>query len=164
MVGNDVVMVISDLTPPTLEAYFDESDWKNIQEGFPVEVIFDALPDTVYEGQVVHVDPGLVSQNNTTVVYSIVELDISQTGWGELPVGSAAGIDVIGGRAENAILVPVEALREISDGEYAVFVLEDGEPRMKLVEVGLQDMIYAEIISGIKQGDRVTTGQVETTQ
>ncbi len=164
MVGDEVVLVISDLTPPTLDAYFDESDWKNVQEGFPVEVIFDGLPDSIYEGQVVHVDPGLVSQQNTTVVYAVVELDTTRTGWGELPVGSAAGVDVIGGRAENAVLIPVEALREISEGEYAVFVMEDGEPKMRLVEVGLQDLIYAEIISGIKQGDLVTTGQVETTQ
>jgi len=163
-VGNEVILVISDLTPPTLEAYFDESDWKNIQEGFPVEVIFDALPDSIYEGKVVHVDPGLVSQNNTTVVYSVVEIDISETGWSDLPVGSAAGVDVIGGRAEKVILVPVEALREISDGEYVVFVMEDGQPRMRLVEVGLQDLIYAEILSGIQQGDIVTTGQVETAQ
>jgi len=164
MVGNEVVLVISDLTPPTLNAYFDESDWKNVREGFPVEVIFDALPNSIYEGQVVHVDPGLVSQQNTSVVYAVVELDTSRTGWDELPIGSAAGVDVIGGKAENAILVPVEAVREISDGEYAVFVMVDGEPRMKLVEVGLQDLIYAEIISGVKQGDVVTTGQVETTQ
>ncbi len=161
-VGNEVVLVISDLTPPTLEAYFDESDWKNVREGYPVEVIFDALPDNIFVGGVVHVDPGLVSQNNTTVVYSLVQLDTSKTGWDDLPVGSAAGVDVIGGRAENAILVPVEALREISDDEYAVFVMEDGEPRMKMVEVGLQDLIYAEIISGLKAGDVVTTGQVET--
>ncbi len=161
-VGNEVVIVISDLTPPTLEAYFDESDWNNVQEGYPVEVIFDVLPNLVYEGQVVHVDPGLISQSNTTVVYSLVQLDTSKTGWDDLPVGSAAGVDVIGGRAENAILVPVEALREISDGEYAVFVMEDGEPRIRLVEVGLQDLIYAEIISGLKQGEEVTTGQVET--
>lgn len=164
MVSNDVILVISDLTPPTLDAYFDESDWKNVQEGFPVEVIFDALPDSVYEGQVVHIDPGLVTQDFTTVVYSLVELDTSETGWDDLPVGSAAGVDVIGGKAENAVLVPVEALREISDGEYAVFVIKDGEPRMKLVEVGLQDLIYAEIISGLNQGDVVTTGQVETAQ
>jgi multidrug efflux pump subunit AcrA (membrane-fusion protein) len=161
-VGNEVVLVISDLTPPTLDAYFDESDWKNVQEGYPVEVIFDVLPNLVYEGKVVHVDPGLVSQSNTTVVSSIVELDTSKTGWDDLPVGSAASVDVIGGRAENAVLVPVEALREISDGEYAVFVMEDGEPRMRMVEVGLQDLIYAEIISGLKVGDVVTTGQVET--
>lgn len=164
MVGNEVVLVISDLTPPTLDTYYDESDWKNVQEGFPVEVIFDALPDNVYVGEVTHVDPGLVSQSNTTVVYAVVELDITTTGWDELPIGSAAGVDVIGGKAENAILIPVEALREISEGEYAVFVMEDGQPRMKMVEVGLQDLIYAEIISGLSQGDVVTTGQVETAQ
>ncbi|MCJ7716940.1 MAG: HlyD family efflux transporter periplasmic adaptor subunit, partial [Anaerolineales bacterium] len=164
MIGNEVLLVISDLIPPTLDAYFDESDWKNIQEGFPVEVVFDALPDFVYEGKVVFIDPGLVSQNNTTVVYCLVELDTSQTGWDDLPIGSAAGVDVIGGKAENAILVPVEALREISEGEYAVFVMENGEPRMRLIEVGLQDLIYAEILSGLSQGDVVTTGQVETTQ
>ena len=164
MVGNEVMMVISDLTPPTLDSYFDESDWGNVREGYPVEVIFDALPDDVYVGEVVHVDPGLVTQSNTTVVYAQVEVDTSETGWDDLPVGSAAGVDVIGGKAENAILVPVEALREISEGEYAVFVMEDGEPRMKIVEVGLQDLIYAEIISGLNAGDVVTTGQVETAQ
>jgi HlyD family secretion protein len=164
LVGNEVVMVISNLIPPTLDAYFDESDWKNIQVGFPIEVIFDALPEKTFVGQVVHINPGLVSQNNTTVVYAKVELDISTTGWEDLPVGSAAGVDVIGGKAQNAVLVPVEALREISDGEYAVFVIEDGQPHMMLVEVGLQDLVYAEIISGVNQGDVVSTGQVETAQ
>jgi len=161
-VGDEVVLIISDLVPPTLEAFFDESDWKNVREGYPVEVIFDVLPNQVYHGQVVHVDPGLITQSNATVISSLVELEISSTGWDDLPVGSAAGVDVIGGRAENAILVPVEALRVISDDEFAVFVMEDGEPRMRMVEVGLQDLIYAEIISGLKQGEEVTTGQVET--
>jgi len=164
LIGNEVVMVISNLIPPTLDAYFDESDWKNIQVGFPIEVIFDALPEKTFVGQVVHINPGLVSQNNTIVVYAKVELDISTTGWEDLPVGSAAGVDVIGGKAQNAVLVPVEALREISDGEYAVFVIEDGQPHMMLVEVGLQDLVYAEIISGVNQGDVVSTGQVETAQ
>ena len=164
MVGNGVVMVISDLTPPSLDAYFDESDWKNIQVGFPVEVIFDALPNNIYEGQVIHVEPALVTQQNTSIVHAVVELDTSNTGWENLPIGSAAGVDVIGGKAENAVLVPVEALREISDGEYAVFVMENGEPHITLVEVGLQDLIFVEILSGLKQGDVVTTGQVETMQ
>jgi HlyD family secretion protein len=162
--GSDVVLTIADLTPPTLEAYFDESDWKNIQVGFPVEVVFDALPDVTYEGSVIHVDPALVTQDFTTVVYSLAELDTSTTGWQNLPVGSAADVDVIGGKAENAILVPVEALHEISEGQYAVFVLENGKLQMKLVEVGLQDLVYAEITSGLQEGDVVSTGQVETAQ
>jgi multidrug efflux pump subunit AcrA (membrane-fusion protein) len=164
LVSNETALVISVLTPPTLEAYFDESDWNSIQEGFPVEVIFDALPDDTYSGEVTHVDPGLISQSNSTVIYSVVELDTSESGWDGLPVGSAAGVDVIGGKTENAVLVPIEALRKISEDEYAVFVIEDGEPKMKMVEVGLQDLIYAEIISGLEAGDTVSTGQVETNQ
>ena len=79
-----------------------------------------------------------------------------------LLAGMNAMVDVIGGKAENALLVPVEALRELSPGSYSVFVMEDGQLQMRSVEVGLMDFSYAEIISGLKQGDRVSTGIVET--
>ena len=71
-------------------------------------------------------------------------------------------MEVIGGRAENALLVPVEALRELSPSNYAVFVLVDGQLQVRPVEVGLMDYISAEIISGLEQGDEVSTGIVET--
>jgi multidrug efflux pump subunit AcrA (membrane-fusion protein) len=71
-------------------------------------------------------------------------------------------VDIIGGRAENAVLVPVEALRELGPEEYAVFVVEDGEPTLRIVEVGLIDFVSAEIISGLDAGEIVTTGIVET--
>jgi len=161
-VTQNPILTIAQLTPHTLEIFFDESDWGKVQVGYEVEVIFDALPEKTFLGQVTHIDPSLVNVQNTTVVYGLVELDISTTGWNNLPLNSAAVVDVIGGRAEGVIIVPVEALREISDGEYAVFVLENGEPRMRMVEVGLQDLLYAEIISGLEVGDVVTTGQVET--
>ncbi len=152
----------SEITAHTLEVYFDESDWGKIRVGYEVEVIFDALPEKTFVGQVVHVDPALANEQNTVVVRGLIELDISTTGWNDLPFNSAASVDVIGGRAENVVTVPVEALREISDGEYAVFVLENGELEMRMVEVGLQDLLYAEIVSGLEVGDVVTTGQVET--
>ena len=79
-----------------------------------------------------------------------------------LPIGLNASVDVIGGRATQALLVPVEALREISTGSYAVFVVKDGKPTLTMVEVGLMDLTYAEITSGLNQGDVVTTGIVET--
>ena len=79
-----------------------------------------------------------------------------------LPVGLNASVDVIGGRAEGAVLIPVEALRELSPGEYAVFVMEDGEPKLRLVTVGLVDFTTAEITSGLEAGEIVTTGIVDT--
>jgi hypothetical protein len=40
--------------------------------------------------------------------------------------------------------------------------VEDGEPELRMVEVGLMDLTYAEIISGLAVGDLVSTGIVET--
>jgi multidrug efflux pump subunit AcrA (membrane-fusion protein) len=71
-------------------------------------------------------------------------------------------VDVIGGKAEDAVLIPVEALHEIDGGKYTAFVMENGSPRLRTVEVGLQDITYAEIRSGIEAGEIVTTGIVET--
>ena len=73
-----------------------------------------------------------------------------------------ATVEVIGGQAENVVLVPVESLRELSPGQYAVFVMEDGEPKLRIVEVGLMDFTFAEILSGVEAGEIVTTGLVET--
>jgi multidrug efflux pump subunit AcrA (membrane-fusion protein) len=57
----------------------------------------------------------------------------------------------------------VEALRELSPDEYAVFVMgSDGELTLRPVEVGLGDISFAEILSGLEPGDVVTTGIVET--
>jgi hypothetical protein len=42
--------------------------------------------------------------------------------------------------------------------------MENGQPRLKVVEVGLMDYTYAEIKSGLSEGDVVTTGIVETAQ
>jgi macrolide-specific efflux system membrane fusion protein len=80
----------------------------------------------------------------------------------ELPAGSAASVDVVGGRAKNAVLVPVEALHEYEDGKYSLFVMENGKLRLRMVDVGLQDLTDAQIISGLKAGEVVTTGLTET--
>ncbi len=71
-------------------------------------------------------------------------------------------MDVVGGRAENAVLVPVEALHEIDDGKYTLFVVQNGVLRLRMVDVGLQDLTKAQILSGLIVGDTVTTGVLET--
>ena len=116
------------------------------------------------QGTVTQVDPMLSDASGVSVIRAIVALDDfakPQT----LPVGLNATVDVIGGRAENALLVPVEAVRELSPGQFAVFVIdESGEPQLQFVEVGLIDFTFAEILSGLEQGDVVSTGIIETGQ
>ena len=161
-VGASAIVTIADTSESYLEIFLDETDWGMIAVDYPVEVIFDVLPEKTFSGKVVQVDPALYTAQNTAVVRGIVRLDDASFSGSKPPVGSAAAVEVIGGRAEEAILVPVEALREASPGQYTVFVMVDDEPKLRVVEVGLQDLFYAEILSGLEVGDVVTTGIAET--
>lgn len=160
--GSTPVITVANLSESFLEVYLDETDFDKIDVDYEVEVVFDIYPDDVFSGHVTQVDPQLVSFENTPAVRALVKLDESEALQNtRLQIGSNALIEVIAGRAEGVLLVPVEAIREISEGEYAVFVMEDGQPKLRMVEVGLIDITYAEIISGLERGDVVTTGIIE---
>lgn len=155
------VITVADLSQPYLEVFLDESDWSNVAVDYPVEATFDILPDKTFNGKVTQVDPGLYTASGSSVVRALVQLtSIDETTF-NLPLGTSAAVDVIGGRADNAVLVPIEALHQAGD-QYTVFVVENGKPTLRVVEVGIQDLLYAEIKSGLKVGDVVTTGITET--
>jgi len=53
-------------------------------------------------------------------------------------------------------------VRDLGDGTYAVFVVENGQPVLRVVTIGITDLTYVEITSGLSAGETVTTGIVET--
>jgi len=163
MVGTSALVTLADLSQPLVEVYLDETDLDLIAVGYEVEVLFDALPDEIFKGYVVRVDPVLVEMEGAPTILALATLEQPEDGsrW-PLPGGLNASVEVIAGRAENALLVPVEALRELAPGQYAVMVMVDGQPEMRQVEVGLIDYAYAEIVSGLEQGDQVSTGILGT--
>ena len=82
----------------------------------------------------------------------------------DLPAGSTASVDVTGGEALDAVLVPVSALKEVESGKYIVYIMKNGEPVEQEVEIGLQDILYAEVKSGLKAGDVVLTDATTVNQ
>ena len=42
-----------------------------------------------------------------------------------------------------------------SDSRWSVFVVEDGEARLRVVEVGHQGRSHAEVLAGLEAGDQV---------
>jgi RND family efflux transporter MFP subunit len=162
-VGTDAIITVADLNQPyTIDTYFDAEDWSRVQVGYETEIVFDILPDDIFTGTVTLVYPELDTSSSSSLVHAIVKLN--ETIGTNLPSGTSAAVDVIGGRAEDVVLVPVEALHEIGNGKYTVFVMENGTPKLRTVEVGLQDITYAEIRSGLEANETVTTGVVETQQ
>jgi multidrug efflux pump subunit AcrA (membrane-fusion protein) len=155
-------ITILDLYHPYLEIYIDASDWQMLKAGYEAEIVFDSYPDLVLTGEVSYVDPFITSMAGASLIYGQITLDeASLAQITALPIGSEATVDIIQGSAENAILVPVAALRKAGD-QYSVFVARDGELEIRFVEVGLLDIYYAEVLSGLEVGEIVTTGIMET--
>ena len=158
-VSTAAILTLADLDQPTLEVYLDETDLDKVAVGLPAEVVFDALPDRTFTGKVIRVSKSLQEVSNVQAIQAVVQLDPETLNPPvELPVGLSAAVDVIAGKATNALLVPVEALRELDPGEYGIFVIENGQPRLHVVQVGLMDVTTAEIKSGLQVGDIVSTG------
>ena len=153
--GTSTTVTIADLSQPYIQVYLDPSDWNTVKAGKNAEVTFDSLPDTKFTGKVTQVDPGLFTSGNTSVIRALVQLD--PTKGFDLPLGSSAAVDVIGGRADNAMLIPIEALHP-AGSQYTVFVMVNGKPTLRVVQIGIQDLVSVEIISGLQAGDVVTTG------
>jgi HlyD family secretion protein len=162
-VGNAAIISMADLSLPVLKIYMDETDLNQVGIGYKVDVVFDALPDLKFIGHVTSIDPSLQSSGNIQTLVAEVQLDPESFSKPQsLPVGSNASVDVIGGETKNAVLIPVEALREIAPGEYAVFVMIEDQPKLRVVSVGLMDFTSVEITSGLEAGEIVTTGTIET--
>jgi HlyD family secretion protein len=165
-VGDNVsgsFITLADLNQLYLNIYLDEADLDKIHVDYEAEVTFDALPDLVFTGHVVQVNPSLYTSGPISTIRGLVKLDENPTlTTDNLLLGMNAAVDVIAGRAEGVALIPVEALHELSPGEYAVFVMQNGELKLRYVEVGLNDLTFAEIKSGLEVGEVVSTGIVET--
>ncbi|MFT5195967.1 MAG: HlyD family secretion protein [Candidatus Promineifilaceae bacterium] len=163
-IGTGGFVTIANIEQPLVEIFIDETDLDKIAVGNDVTVEFDALPDLILDGSIASIDPRLTDSGGLTAIRAVVQLDPSDDLPAVMPLGANASVEVIGASATNALIVPIESLREISEGSYGIFVVpaEGAEPEFRLVEVGLQDFTFAEIFSGVELGETVTTGIIET--
>jgi RND family efflux transporter MFP subunit len=160
-VGESVIS-LADMKAPLIQFWVEESDLNSVAVGNRVRLVFEALPDLTYDGQIVRVDPALVTVGNTSAVQAWASIDTTAhpaTLLSEMNVE----VEIVAGEALNALVVPLQALREIGDGQYAVFVVgADGQLEMRTVEVGLRDYVNAQILSGLRRGEVVSLGQGTT--
>jgi HlyD family secretion protein len=161
-VGSNVtILTLATLQEPLVLFWVEESDFGSVAVGNPVNIVFEAYPDDAFAGQVLQVEPVLVTVDGTAAVqaWASIEVDPQETA---LFSGMTADVEVIAAESKSTLLVPTQALRELPDGQYSVFVVQpDGELEMRAVEVGLTDLVNAEILSGLESGEVVSLGGAE---
>ena len=160
-VGTSPVMTLTSMDELLVKFYMDETDLSGLSVGNRTIYTFSVQPETTFEGEVSVIEPTLQTIDGSPVVVV----------WGTLPekpsfdllVGMTADVEVIAGEARNALIIPIQALREITPESFAVFVVqEDGSLKLTPVTIGLRDFANAEVLAGLNAGDIISTGTVET--
>jgi len=162
-VGTSPILTLSTLDTLWLEFYLEESDLGLLAIGRQLVVIFDAYPDQEVQAKVMKINPALTTVDGTSVVQAWAQFtsDVDMS----LFAGMSADVELIAAETHDALLVPVQALRELTSDSYAVFVVDtDGDLTMRPVEVGLRDFANTEILNGLEKGDVISTGTLEIGQ
>ncbi len=156
------IITVADLSNQAVRFWVEETDLMSIAVGNPVQITFDALPNLTFKGNITSIDPALTTVDGALAAQAWASIDVSAHPV-QLLSGLTADVEIIAGQAENVMLAPVQALRELAPGSYAVFVVkDDGQLEMRPVKVGLRDYANAEILNGLSKGETVSTGTVET--
>ena len=134
----------------TAEVMESQADW--IAPGRPVEISVDSLPGEVFEGTVEYRYP-VVNAGTRTHPVRIV---LANPGL-RLKPGMFAKVTLFGGRGEEAVLVPSEAI--IATGKRSLVLVAEGEGRFRPVEVrvGMESSGQTAVLEGLAGGEQVVT-------
>jgi HlyD family secretion protein len=154
------LMTIADTSAIQAELKVDEADIARIVVGQAVDVYATAFPDVALKGKVqrIALAPTLEAQART---YEVIVL-IAPPDSVALRSGMSVRADIFLSAGEQRLAVPVEAVgtdeNEDKKVERYVWVDRDGRAERVVVEVGLSDDRWEEIVAGLRAGDRVITG------
>lgn len=153
---------LADLTDLRVQAMATEMDIARLSVGQEVRLNFDAYPGKLLSGRVLLLPAK--GQADAGMAYYQIETSVEPGDLDLLP-GMTASVRVLVGQKEDALLVPVAAVRYRSPEETFVTVqTPDGKTRQQKVRIGLNDGILAEVLEGLSEGQTVLIPLVPPTE
>ncbi|MBS3028036.1 MAG: efflux RND transporter periplasmic adaptor subunit [Dolichospermum sp. DET50] len=130
-----------------------EVDIPQIKLGQKVEILIDAYPEEIFQGQVRLIAPEAVVEQNVTSFQVRVAIN---TGAGKLRSGmNVSEVTFIGNKIENALLIPQELI-VTQKGKTGVWLLgEKNKPQFRIVTIGANIDNQIQVLDGLKAGERV---------
>lgn len=166
-----VIMRIADTTKKQILAKVDETDIGKIKIGQDATFTVDTFTDKTFSAHVSKISQtdtsntwdingtstssSSSSSSSSSVIYYYVTLDVDDPD-DVLLLGMTARVDIITSEKENALVVPIAALKTNDKGSYVLRVTEGGKTEEIPVTTGIYSDDYVEILSGLTEGDTVS--------
>ena len=144
-------IVLIDTSELFIEADVDQLDIPRIAPGEEAIATVDAFPNRKWKVKIVSVGGMAEASESTSTVAVTAQFPNPEP---SILPGFTAQMEIITASAIDVLRVPISALIE-EDGGWAVMKLVDGKPQRQSVEVGVTSDQYAEIKSGLHEGDEV---------
>jgi len=148
--------VIQLIVPNSLELVIevDEIDIPSVKLGQEAVVEIDALPEAVIKGRVNAIYPVPLEQGGIVLYKVKIGLEVPENS-GTM-IGMSASADIIAQKHENVLTVSSRAVTTNSQKQTVVKVkIDEKKSEERVVTVGLDDGLKAEIISGLSDGETV---------
>ena len=137
----------------TVSINVDELDITSVKEGQTAKITLDAIDGEEFEGTITSVSSE-ASSGSSSAKYP-VEITFDKTD--DMRIGMTASASISIDEAEDAVLIPVDALQEKGNKTF-VYTEKDSDGNLSgevEVETGLSNGNKVEITSGLKSGDTV---------
>ncbi len=171
-----VVVQIADLSTMTVRTQVSEADISRLDVGMPAYFSTLGQPERRWEGTLRQILPTPEVINNVVLFNALFDVDNSD---GELLPQMSAQVFFVREAAENALTIPIAALRQPLAAStaptdnvakahvgtrYRVRVLnERGEAEPREVLIGTRNRVQAQVLEGLSEGELViTSGPTDT--
>jgi multidrug efflux pump subunit AcrA (membrane-fusion protein) len=149
---SDKLVYLVNTSELRIKAQVTEIDVSKLAKGQPVRVSFDGQPNQFYQGQVLSLPPRGSSMGGMNYYEVTVSLEADK----EIRPGMLANMHVLIGKKEDVLVIPAAAVQYISPRQSLVTVLgPGGTMEQREVEIGINDGIMAQVVSGLEQGEQV---------
>ncbi len=148
---NAPIADVVDISLVRLVANVVEKDLRRVEQGEAAKVEVDAFPGETFAGRVARVAPVLDPSTRTAQI----EVEIPNAG-NRLKPGMYARVSLTIEERTNALTVPSNALVNV-EGKRGVFLAQNNTAAFRPVEVGIEESARVEVLSGVKDNDRVIT-------
>ena len=151
------VLTIANLDEMIINAHINQADVTRLTAGQQVDVEVEAVPGLRIVGTVERIAPQATIRNNIKgFATRILLTDVDR----RVRPGMTANIRIPVASADRVVAVPLAAVYTDIDPETGaidryVFVRQDGKYERRPVQIGISDLFFAEVQSGLKAGETV---------
>lgn len=138
-------------TDMTISVDVTQEDIVDLQVGDKVDITFAAYPDTPFVGNIQSINTTATSTSSNTVSYTIVIAVEGDTT--SLYGGMTADVVFVTEQKDDILFVSKKAIVKQDGKTYVYYKTRLGGKELKEVEVGIDNGVDIEIISGLEEGD-----------